>query len=363
PNDVATTPIILGHEFCGELIKVGEKWQSQFKSGQKFSIQPAINHKGSLAAPGYSYQNIGGSATYVIIPNEVMEEACLLPYNGESFFHGSLSEPMSCIVGTFHANYHTSAGSYVHKMGIKPNGKAVILAGCGPMGIGAIDYAIHCDLKPSMLVVTDIDDDRIQRCSKILSSEEAKKSGVDLQYVNTKSVDNSRDYLLSLTNNEGYDDVFVFAPVKELVELADSILARDGCLNFFAGPTDQNFSANFNFYNVHYNSTHIVGTSGGNNSDMIESLKMMEQGTINPAAMVTHIGGLNAVIDTTLNLPKIHGGKKLIYTHIDMPLTAISDFEKLGDTDPVFKELSAIVAKNNGIWSTEAEKYLLGVIE
>lgn len=33
---------------------------------------------------------------------------------------------------------------------------------------------------------------------------------------------------------------------------------KDGCLNF-AGPTDKNFKVPFNFYNVHYNSTHVVG--------------------------------------------------------------------------------------------------------
>ena len=41
-------------------------------------------------------------------------------------------------------------------------------------------------------------------------------------------------------------------------------------------------------------------------------------------------GGPDAVIDPTLHLPKIPGGKKLIYTQISMPLTAIADFEKLG---------------------------------
>ena len=69
PNDVAENPVIVGHEFCGEIVAVGAKWADQFKPGDKFSIQPAINYKGSLAAPGYSYQYIGGDATYIIIPN------------------------------------------------------------------------------------------------------------------------------------------------------------------------------------------------------------------------------------------------------------------------------------------------------
>ena len=82
-------------------------------------------------------------------------------------------------------------------------------------------------------------------------------------------------------------------------------------------------------------------------------------GKLNPSALVTHIGGLNAVIDTTLNLPKIPGGKKLIYTQIDLPLAAISDFEELGKTDPLFAELDKLCKANNGLWNPAAEKYLL----
>ena len=99
-----------------------------------------------------------------------MELDCLLPYSGDAFFYGSLSEPVSCIVGGFHASYHTKAGSYVHEMGIKEGGKAAILAGVGPMGLGAIDYAIHCDRKPSLLVVTDIDSARLERAAKLLTA-------------------------------------------------------------------------------------------------------------------------------------------------------------------------------------------------
>ena len=353
PDDVADNPTIIGHEFCGELIEVGAKWQHKFKAGSKFAIQPALNYKGSLNAPGYSYHYIGGNATYVIIPNEVMLQNCLLDYSGDGFFYGSLSEPMSCIVGAFHANYHTKSGSYVHEMGIVEGGNMALLAGAGPMGIGAVDYAINCGRKPEMIVVTDIDDARLERAAQILTVEKAAKNGVKLIYANTSDA----EYLLGLTGGKGYNDVFVYAPVSVVVELADKILGRDGCLNFFAGPTNPAFSAPFNFYNVHYAATHIVGTSGGNTGDMIEALKMMEQGKIDPAAMITHIGGLDCAIDTTLNLPNIPGGKKLIYTHISMPLTAIDDFKKMDS--PMFQKLAEIVEGNNGLWCVEAEKYLL----
>jgi len=359
PDDVAQNPTMVGHEFCGEIVEVGAKWNDNFQAGEKFSIQPALNYKGSLDAPGYSFHYIGGDATYIIIPNEVMEMDCLLHYAGDAFFPGSVAEPMSCIIGALHANYHTTLGKYEHDMGIVKGGSMAILAGVGPMGLGAIDYAIHRERRPGRLVVTDIDQARLDRAQSIYTVEEAAKYGVELHYVNTGGIDNVPEHLMSFNDGKGYDDVFVFAPVKPVVEQGDAILGWDGCLNFFAGPTDQKFSANFNFYNVHYGATHIVGTSGGNTDDMREALQMMSAGQINPVAMITHIGGLDAVVDTTLHLPEIPGGKKLIYTNISMPLTAIADFGAGGTDDPMFAALADIAEKNNGLWSVEAEKYLL----
>lgn len=359
PDDVAENPTIIGHEFCGEIIEVGSKWTEQYKSGEKFAIQPALNYKGSLYAPGYSYKYIGGDATYVVIPNEVMEMGCLLPFNGEGFFGGALAEPLSCVAGTFHAMYHVTRGNYAHDMGIKDGGNMAILAGVGPMGLAAIDYILHCERRPAKLVVTDISQERLDRAAIILSPEEAAKNGVTLEYLNTGTIPDQKSALMDFSEGNGYDDVLVFTPIASVVELADSVLAEDGCLNFFAGPSDPAFSAKFNFYNVHYAGTHIVGTSGGNTEDMKEVLEMMGEGLLKPAILVTHIGGLNAVAEATLNLPNISGGKKLIYTNIDMPLTAISDFGKLALNDSFFARLHDICEKNKGLWSIEAEAILL----
>ncbi|MBL7113970.1 MAG: zinc-binding dehydrogenase, partial [Bacteroidales bacterium] len=183
--------------------------------------------------------------------------------------------------------------------------------------------------------------------------------GIELLYVNTRNQENPSEHLRSLTGGKGFDDVFVFAPVRPVVEQADHILGMDGCLNFFAGPEDQAFSAMMNFYKVHYAFTHVVGTSGGNTGDMKEALDLMGKGSINPAVMVTHIGGLDAVIDTTKRLPEIPGGKKLIYTNISLELTAIDDFREKGNSDSFFKDLADIVDAKDGIWNKQAEDYIL----
>ena len=360
PNDIAENPIIIGHEFCGDIVKVGAKWQGKFKEGSKFGIQPAMNlPENPYIAPGYSYVNIGGDATYVIIPNEVMESDCLIPYEGESYFKASLAEPMSCIIAGYHENYHSIYENHTHEMGIKEGGAVAILAGVGPMGLGAVDYGIHCDRKPSLMVVTDIDQTRLDRAASLLTVEEAEKNGVKLVYVNTSAIEDPVAYIKGLNGGKGFDDVFVYAPVSALVEQGDALLGENGCLNFFAGPTKTDFSAKFNFYDVHYSFHRITGTSGGNTHDLREALKLAGEGRIDPAIMISHVGGLDSVIDTTLNLPNIKGAKKLVYTHVSMPMTAIADFEELGKTDKFFADLDAICKKNNGIWSDEAEKYLL----
>lgn len=358
PQNIDTNPIIIGHEFAGVIVKVGAKWQDQFQPGQKFAQQPALNYKGSLASPGYSYEFFGGACTYCIIPHEVMELGCLMDYNGDSFFEASLGEPMSCIIGGYHANYHTNKRNYDHAMGTKTDGNILIMGGCGPMGLGAVSYGIQFENRPKRIVVTDVSDDRIARAKEMISEEQAKKNGVDLFYVNTAKMENPIEELLAITEGHGYDDVFVYIPNRQVAEMGDRLLAFDGCMNFFAGPTDNQFKAEINLYNAHYTSTHILGTTGGNNDDLIEANQLAAAGKIEPAVMVTHVGGIDSIAEATLNLPKIPGGKKLTYTQFNMPLTAIEDFEELGKNDPLFAKLDQACKRNRGMWSAEAEKIL-----
>lgn len=358
-EDVADHPAIMGHEMAGDIIKVGKKHQDRFKPGMKFTLQPALNYKGTMWSPGYSYEFFGGDATYCIIPPEVMELGCLLEYKGRAYYEASLAEPMSCSIGAFHAAYHTKMGVYHHEMGIREGGKLAILAGAGPMGLGALTYALHCDRRPGMIVVTDIDQERLDRAKHLFPIEEAAADGIELHFVNTGGMDDPAASLRAISGGDGFDDVFCYAPIASVVELSSAVLGRDGCLNFFAGPTDKQFSAKMNFYDVHYNSTHVMGTTGGNNEDMIESLRLTAEKRIDPAVMVTHIGGLDAAAETTLNLPKIPGGKKLIYTHLNMPLTALSELRDKGKGDPRFAALADIVDAHKGLWCPEAEEYLL----
>ncbi len=368
PDDVAENPTILGHEFAGRILQVGDRWKDRFRPGAMFAVQPALMYEGSTDAPGYSYRWIGGNATRILIPPEVMIQDCLLPYSGDAFFKASLAEPMSCVVGAFRAQYHWAPGTYEHQMGIREGGNCALLAAAGPMGFGAIDWALHGPRNPRRLVVTDIDPARLARAETMFPPQQAAREGVELVFVNPADVDGGPGqfgrWVEGFTEGEMMDDVFVFYPGEALIEQADSLLGRNGCLNFFAGPPRKDFTARINFYDVHYEEHHLVGTSGGNTEDMRIALDLMSQGRVDPAGMVTHVGGLDAAAQAILDLPDIPGGKKLIYTHVEMPLTPIAEFAQRVDQvgEPLksaFAELARLVESANGLWNAKAERYLL----
>lgn len=351
PLDLAHNPIIIGHECCGEILQVGKNWQHKFKPGQKYVVQANLQLPHSPYCVGYSYPYTGGCATYMIINEDVLKQDCLIAYNGESYFAGALIEPLSCIIGAFNANYHLKPNSYEHVMGIKPGGEMLILGGTGPMGMLAIDYALGGPIKPKKVVITGRNKQKIAHLQALYPA----RNGVEIEFVDVSNTDDQFSLLQSKSDKNSYDDIFVFLPSVELIHLASELLAFDGCLNFFAGPEDKHFKAEINFYDVHYNFTHIVGTSGGNTDDMRSAVKLIETGMVDVAKIVSHIMGINQACDITKIQDTIPGGKKLVYTHKNFDLKKLTSL-----TDaPEDITLKKILDKHHGIWSKEAEDFVL----
>ena len=109
PEDVAQNPVIVGHEMCGTILKVGEKYKDKYEVGLRYTIQPAFNYPGKeMDAPGYSFPYCGGNATKIIIPKEALEMDCIIPYHGDAFYKASLSEPIACLLSAFKDQFHAS---------------------------------------------------------------------------------------------------------------------------------------------------------------------------------------------------------------------------------------------------------------
>jgi threonine dehydrogenase-like Zn-dependent dehydrogenase len=356
PDDVAENPVIIGHEMCGEILQIGAKVAGDWQVGQKIVIQPALKLPSGYD-PGYSYPYIGGNTQYAVVPKIVLERGCLLPFNGEGYFKGSLVESLGCIIRGYKGLYHTDYTNYVRTDGAKVGGKVAILGGAGPMGIGTVELAVgYAGVK--QVIVTDLNQARLDYAEKMCSPEKAAAKGVDLRYINTSDMEDAATELIQLSDG-GFDDVFVMVPVAGLFTMAEKICREDGCINFFAGPPVHDLQGSLNLYRVHYDGIHVVGTAGSIPEDMTDIITLIEEEKINPGALVSHILGLNAVSDTLFAMEKPSGAKKVCYNELDLPLIAISDLKELGKENELYRVLGEIVERNGGIWCAEAESYLL----
>ena len=356
PEDVAEHPIVIGHEMCGEILKVGAEMSDKWKVGQHAVIQPALKLENNFD-PGYSYPYIGGNMTYAVVPEIVLERGCLLPYEGKGYYEGSLTEPLACVLRAFKGMYHTDYTNYVRTDGAKRGGKLAILGGAGPMGLAAIELAVGyagC----AQVVVTDLSEERLDYARTKCSVEAAKARGCELIYLNTSGLEDPAAKLLEISDG-GFDDVFVMVPVSGLLTMAEKIAAFDGCINFFAGPAVHDLQGSLNLYRVHYDGIHLVGTAGSIPEDTVDVIDLIERGAINPGVMVSHVLGLGAVPEAIFAMERPSGSKKICYNELDIPMVALTDFEELGKNDPMWAHLDEIVKKNNGLWCAEAENYLL----
>ena len=197
PDDVADNPVIIGHEFCAEIVEVGERWKGDYAVGDKVVMPPVLSYLGGFQTIGYSFGYIGGVSTYSLVAEHMIEEGYLIKLQSDAFFKGSLIEPSSCVLRGYKANYHLD-GEGVPTMNIKKGGKLAILAGCGPMGLVAIDCALHGKIKPSLVIVTDLNAERLARAKEIFSPEEAERDGIELIF----STASTKDELLSLTGGK-----------------------------------------------------------------------------------------------------------------------------------------------------------------
>lgn len=356
PPDIAQKPVIIGHEMCGEILQVGKQLKDRYFVGQNVVIQPALKLESGYD-PGYSYQYVGGSATYAVVPEVVLERNCLIPYGGDAYFKGSLVEALACILRGFKGFYHTNYETYERTDGARRGGRLAILGGAGPMGIGAVELAVGyagC----GQVVVTDVNGDRLDFARKMSSPRQAAEAGCFLTYLNTSDLEDPVQTLRELSDG-GFDDVFVMVPVPALFSMAEKICREDGCINFFAGPPVHQMEGSLNLYRIHYDGIHVVGTAGSIPSDMTDVIRLIEEDRIHPGALVSHILGLGSVIDTIMAMEKPSGAKKICYTELDLPLIPIDQLEELGRDNPLYATLGQIVKEHGGVWCKEAEQYLL----
>jgi L-iditol 2-dehydrogenase len=306
--DVSKYPIILGHEGSLTVASVGERVDKKFEVGMRCGLQPAIpcgprhfreryreNAEGiSKIAVGYTLPGV--FAEYMLITEEAIEEDCLIPL-GESQAPGfgiALAEPLSCVVAAQQHSVHVVKDAPTARrraeIGMKRGGVTVLL-GAGPMGKMHVEMALG--YRPRVVLVSDPIAQRREGIRQTFHAR-AEKQGTILRCVSPEQLPGE---LSRLTDGAGADDVICAVGIATVQEGSVSLLAKGGVTNLFGGTPIGKNMIQVDSRRIHYDSVSLVGSSGGDPSDIAEAVEAIAEGRIDPGNYVAKVGGLDAVVD------------------------------------------------------------------
>ena len=327
--DLARFPLILGDEGSVTLVEVGEGLRDRYRPGQRFVVQPAVDHppinnleryrnRGrGIAKVAVGYTLPGHLSEYMLITEEVLAAGCLLPLPdpGIPYAHAALSEPFSCAVSAQQHHTHLVQSDPLSPReavnGLRQDGVTLIV-GAGAMGRMHLDLALSA--RPRAIVVADLLEERLELVRTLFAGR-AAAAGIELRTVNTKSADLA-SCIADATGGAGADDVIVAAGSRPAIETAQGLVARGGVLNLFGGLKKGEEVVGFDTGIVHYREINITGSSGGSPWDVARTLELMGSKAIDAGVHIACIGDLEHAIDF-LRMTKAQAiaGKAVVYPH------------------------------------------------
>ncbi|WP_197089593.1 alcohol dehydrogenase catalytic domain-containing protein [Bacillus sp. SA1-12] len=261
---------ILGHEYAGEIVKVGEG-VTKFKTGDRvvgaihvpcFTCHYCQRQQYTLC-PEFKETNIdpGGFAEYIRLSERHVRHLLFKIPDSLSYLHASLAEPVACCIhGQKAAN-------------IRP-GDNVLIMGAGPIGLIHGQLLKHKDV--SNVIISDVSAYKLSK---------AKEYGID-HTVNIKG-ENLKDVVDKVTNNQGVDTVIIAASVSSLLPEAVQLLRRGGRVICFS-PFDKNPEVTIDAGRFFKDEISIVGTYSVSPYEFEEAILNISNGTIDAEKMITH---------------------------------------------------------------------------
>lgn len=262
------TPVTLGHEFSGEVVEVGEG-VTDFKPGDRVTSETTFyicgkcqycqtgdynlcNHRKGLGT-----QQNGGFAKYLIARKDSVHH---LPENVD-YKSAAMTEPLAC-------THHAVAKTDIHE------GDLVVVIGPGPIGLFTAQVAKSRGAK---VMITGLTNDRVRL-------DKAKELGID-EVVNTQEQD-VKALVNELTDGYGADVVFECSGAVPAANQGLDLLRKKGQfaqVGIFAEP-----KVSLEMEKVIQKEIRVVGSRSQKSADWEPSLELMNNGSVNAKAMVTH---------------------------------------------------------------------------
>lgn len=267
-----TPPVVVGHEFAGEITQIGSQiadWRAgdrvvseqhtlacgkcrQCLTGNAFACA-------SKRAPGYFED--GAFAEYIKIPHWLLHR---IPDN-ISFVEAAFSEPSA-----------VAAHGMLERTGIAPE-DVVLILGCGPIGIVAAKMAKIAGA--SQVIITGIDRDEKVRLPK------ARELGID--HVVNVAHDDLPGIVSELTHGEGADVVIELAGAISAIQQAFRLTRRLGRVGIIGQPpTDE---VPIPYREALFRALTVVFSYSSKFTSWERVLSLFARGAIQPADFITHV--------------------------------------------------------------------------
>ncbi|MFC7321756.1 zinc-binding dehydrogenase [Halobacillus campisalis] len=261
-------PVTLGHEFSGEVVEIG-KGVTEFKVGDRVTSETTFYICGECEycrsgdynlcnyRKGLGTQQDGGFAKYLIARKDSVHH---LPDNVD-FQSAAMTEPLAC-------TYHAVAKTKINE------GDIVVVIGPGPIGLFTAQVARS---RGATVLITGLTNDKVRL-------KKAEEIGIDYA-VNTQE-QNIKELVNSLTDGYGADVVFECSGAAPAAKQGLDLLRKKGQyaqVGIFAEP-----EVSFDLEKIIQKEIRLVGSRSQKSDDWEPSLELMNNGSVNAKAMVTH---------------------------------------------------------------------------
>jgi len=267
-----TPPVVIGHEFAGEIEKVGEN-VTGWNVGDRVVSEQHVKACGrcrqcltgnafacsSKRAPGYFTD--GAFAEFIKVPAWLLHR---IP-DSLSFVEATFTEPSA-----------VAAHGMLDRTGIAPE-DVVLILGCGPIGLVAGKMAQVSGA--SKVIISGVDRDETARLPK------ARELGID-HVVNVMQTDLA-GLVNNLTHGEGADVVIELSGAPPAIEQAFQLARRLGRVGIIGQPPADEIKIPYR--QAMFRALTVSFSYSSKYTSWERVLSLFERGAIRPAQFITHV--------------------------------------------------------------------------
>lgn len=266
-------PIILGHEFSGEVVEAGQNVDG-FSAGDRVVVAPyvpcgscAMCRLGEFELCERKVKIDGAFTRYVKVGREVVEKGMFKIPESMDFAEATLVEPLACCLNALDdCNLHA--------------GDTVLIVGAGPMGL--INFEAVKNSGAAKILVAETHSWRRSRAVEM--------GAIGLNPL----VEDIPARVMEITGGIGVDVVIIAVGLSEVAEKYIPLARKGGRVNLFGGfPAGSSITVDPNL--LHYKQVVLTGSFGFTPHYIEKALYMISEGRIDPSSIITHRMQMNRI--------------------------------------------------------------------